>query len=512
MAGNNNSALIAELVSALQTNLAPYAPTRLNVAPPTLRNASAIDNLLGTNINRSRQSILDELLANINAAYAASMDEQNNNERAYIQALANVSDTALDTMRNQYAGDTAVGANRGMQAANALSAILGMQGNSIEGVNDLFGNRSTLLNQKATDTANAATEATNLYATLQQYLADYAKSLYETDSTNHTTELASWNAYIDALMSAIPQLEYYNSLSNGGNGYYSDGGGYTGDGYTYAPTVGVSTGTTGGNTGTVSTAYNPYLSRTALSGIATPETLHPTTASILNSVLYGTPTIPTDYDDDDDVIHGGGGRRGRGSLTRSAVTMPEAPSAESSDGVVFPKAKQRVKTAYPSVTNRTNLASRVPSSGTGTAKYPVPTYTAGASTALRTGPVNTLPVNTYNSVNLASKVPTTTQTNTNALNSVVKKSNNNSTPSKANTVTNALNNALNSVKKTTNNTIAQSKANTNPNSSVKKAVSKPSTKSGANTAVALSGGLSSVKKTTNNTNAKKKTVVSKSKR
>lgn len=512
MARNNNSALIAELVSALQTNLAPYAPTRLNVAPPTLRTASAVDNLLGTNINHSRQSILDELLANINAAYAASMDEQNNNERAYIQALANVSDTALDTLRNQYAGDTAIGANRGMQAANALSAILGMQGNSIEGVNDLFGNRSTLLNQKATDTTNAATEATNLYATLQQYLADYAKSLYETDSTNHTTELASWNAYIDALMSAIPQLEYYNSLSNGGNGYYSDGGGYTGDGYTYAPTVGVSTGTTGGNTGAVNTAYNPYLSRTALSGIATPETLHPTTASILNSVLYGTPTIPTDYDDDDDVIHGGGGRgRGRGSLTRSAATMPEAPSAKSSDGVVFPKTKQQVKTAYPSVTKRASLASRVPSSGTGTAKYPVPTYTAGASTALRTGPVNTLPVNTYNSVNLASKVPTTTQTSTNALSSVVKTSNNNSTPSKANTVTNALNNALNSVKKTTNNTSAQSKANTNPNSSVKKAVSKPSTKSGANTAVALSNGLISVKKTTNS-NSKKTTAVNKSKR
>lgn len=233
MARNNNSALIAELVGALQTNLAPYAPARLNTAPPTLKPAVTVDSLLGTNLNRSRQSILDELLANINAAYTASMNEQTDNERAYIQALANVSDNALDTMRNQYAGDTAVGANRGMQAANALSAILGMQGTSIEGVNELFGNRSELINQKATDTAQASTEATDLYTALQQYLADYSKSLYETDSTNHTTELASWNAYIDALMSAIPQLEYYNNSSNGGGGGY-----YGGDmGYTYPSTA-----------------------------------------------------------------------------------------------------------------------------------------------------------------------------------------------------------------------------------------------------------------------------------
>lgn len=224
MAKNNNSALIAELVGALQSSLAPYAPAKLNVAPPTLKSVSAIDQMLGTNLNRSQQDIFNELAAVIEAAYAASMGEQRDSERAYLQSLANVSDTALDTLRDQYAGDTAMGANRGMQAANALSAILGMQSNSIEGVNELFGNRSTLLNQKATDLAQASSEASNLYTTLQQYLADYAKSLYETDSTNHTTELASWNAYIDALLGAIP---YMGDFSYSGGDYYGgDYGGY----------------------------------------------------------------------------------------------------------------------------------------------------------------------------------------------------------------------------------------------------------------------------------------------
>ena len=369
-----------------------------------------------------------------------------------------------------------------------------------------------MLNQKAADTTNAATEATNLYATLQQYLADYAKSLYETDSTNHTTELASWNAYIDALMSAIPQLEYYNSLSNGGNSYYSDRGGYTGDGYTYAPTVGVSTGTTGGNTGMVSTAYNPRLSRTALSGITTPETLHPTTASILNYVLYGTPIIPTNYDDDDDVTHGGGGRKGHkpsgtilGSPSTTNNMYPSATKPKRVNNTELPAVTKRINPAQRSTSNAGGASSTFSAGSGNVVKYPVPTYTAGASTALRTGPVNTLPVSTPS--------PTVSNNNivSNALGGVTKATNNVKTPSKASAITDALNNALNSVKKTTNNTIAQSKANTPSTSSVKKAASKPNTKSGANTAVALSDGLSSVKKTTNN-NSKKTAVVNKSKR
>ena len=221
----NYGALIGELVNALQSSLSAYAPARLNVAAPKLKTASAVDQLLGTNFNRSRQSIFDELASVINTAYATSMNEQRDNERAYLQALANVSDNAVDTMRNQYAADAALGANAGMQAANALSAILGMQNSSITGVNDLFGNRSTLVNQKANDLANASTDATELYNTLQQYLADFSKSLYETDSTIYTTELASWNAYIDAIMSALPYLGEHD---------YGGGGGYYGGDYSYA--------------------------------------------------------------------------------------------------------------------------------------------------------------------------------------------------------------------------------------------------------------------------------------
>lgn len=204
MKSNSAEAIIKELVGALQASLGDYAPSSLNVAPPTLHTATNIDQMLGTNLNRSKASIYNELANIINTAYDTALTDQGNNERAFIQALANVADSAQDTMRNQYGEAAAAGANRGMYAADVLSAILGMQNTSMEGVNTLFGNRSALLNQRANDLAGAANEAQNTYNALQQYLADYAKSIYETDSTNHTTELASWNAYIDAIMGALP--------------------------------------------------------------------------------------------------------------------------------------------------------------------------------------------------------------------------------------------------------------------------------------------------------------------
>lgn len=201
---SNSAALIGELVSALQSNLAQYAPSSLNTAPPKLHTAAAIDNMLGTRINRSQSDIYAELADIINTAYKTAMSDQTNNERAFIQALANVADAAQDTMRTQYGADAAVGANRGMYAADVLSAILGMQNTSIEGVNELFGNRSALLNQRANDLAGAASDAQSTYDTLQQYLAEYSRKMYETDSINHTTELETWKSYVAALLGALP--------------------------------------------------------------------------------------------------------------------------------------------------------------------------------------------------------------------------------------------------------------------------------------------------------------------
>lgn len=222
MKSNSADAIIKELVGALQTSLDNYAPSSLNVAPPTLHTATSINQMLGTNLNRSKASIYNELANIINTAYDTALTDQGNNERAFIQALANVADSAQDTMRNQYGEAAAAGANRGMYAADVLSAILGMQNTSMEGVNTLFGNRSALLNQRANDLAGAANEAQNTYNALQQYLADYAKSIYETDSTNHTTELASWNAYIDAIMGALPS--YLAEYAAQGGAISTDGG------------------------------------------------------------------------------------------------------------------------------------------------------------------------------------------------------------------------------------------------------------------------------------------------
>lgn len=282
MANRNSGALISELVNALQSSLAPYAPSTLNAAPPKLNSAAAIDSMLGSNLNRSQADIFSELANVINAAYASSMNDQDTSEHRYVQQLGNVSDTAIDALKGQYAADAATGVNQGMQAANVLSAILGMQNNSIQGMNELFGNRSKLLNQKATDMANASSQASTTHSTMQQYLADFAKSLYETDSTNHTTDVASWNAYIDAILGSLPYyLSNYDDDENNGGSYsggnYSGGSGLPSGSLTTPQITGLTTGNKpydamgnayGANGAPTYNGYNGYYTRNPVANTA----------------------------------------------------------------------------------------------------------------------------------------------------------------------------------------------------------------------------------------------------
>lgn len=363
---NSSAALIGELVSALQSNLAPYAPSSLNTAPPKLNTASAIDAMLGTRLNRSQADIYSELANIINTAYQTAMSDQASNERAFIQALANVADAAQDTMRTQYGADAATGANRGMYAADILSAILGMQNTSVEGVNELFGNRSALLNQRANDLAGAASDAQSTYDTLQQYLAEYSKSLYETDSTNHTTELASWNAYIDALMGALPYYlsDYGNSTNNvtvNGDTNNANSGGTNG-----TPVKNPSNGVLSAG----SNGISPY-GITALKGKGFAE------------ALFGAGGASAPFNKEDSTeehVHGGGGRR-RDVPTTSTNSSDRVANASKSPWVGAPSYKDLVTNRYNQFIG--NNAAQTPAANAFTVIKPnLPTMPAPASADL----------------------------------------------------------------------------------------------------------------------------------
>lgn len=130
-------------------------------------------------------------------AAAQAVEERGiaNAEAAWQRNLAGTQATALDTIRKNNASAIATGASKGMQAANELSAVLGLQDTAVE--------ESTALAQQRLDLADA-------------YAAEYAKNAVTAQETADANKQAMMNA-------AIQQYGYdttagaarYNSESTG---------------------------------------------------------------------------------------------------------------------------------------------------------------------------------------------------------------------------------------------------------------------------------------------------------
>lgn len=110
-------------------------------------------------------------------AAAQAVEERGiaNAEAAWQRNLAGTQATALDTIRKNNASAIATGASKGMQAANELSAVLGLQDTAVE--------ESTALAQQRLDLADA-------------YAAEYAKNAVTAQETANANKQAMMNAAI----------------------------------------------------------------------------------------------------------------------------------------------------------------------------------------------------------------------------------------------------------------------------------------------------------------------------
>lgn len=121
---------------------------------------------------QSIKSMYDRATA---AAQAAEERGIANAEAAWQRNLASTQATALDTIRKNNASAIATGASKGMQAANELSAVLGLQDTAVE--------ESTALTQQRLDLADA-------------YAAEYAKNAITAQETADANKQAMMNAAI----------------------------------------------------------------------------------------------------------------------------------------------------------------------------------------------------------------------------------------------------------------------------------------------------------------------------
>lgn len=109
----------------------------------------------------------EDLQAKFDAVTKAEYDKQRTNlqttENKFYNQLYDTQQTTMDTIRQSNAQAVATGASRGVQAANELSALLGLQQESVAGATDIA-NQATTLAQDETqamleNALNAETQA-----------------------------------------------------------------------------------------------------------------------------------------------------------------------------------------------------------------------------------------------------------------------------------------------------------------------------------------------------------------
>lgn len=96
------------------------------------------------------QAILDKYNAATMAQFAAQREQNRQNENKFYNEMYNTQKTAMDTIRQSNAAAVSSGASRGVQAANELSALLGLEQESVASATELAqANRQTAQEETA---------------------------------------------------------------------------------------------------------------------------------------------------------------------------------------------------------------------------------------------------------------------------------------------------------------------------------------------------------------------------
>lgn len=199
-----------------------YTPIKYtDVIDPTLLGSQALSDMYGVTFDRKA---IEDILNQANEAkYTGLYQAQDMNERKFYENLSDTQRTLADTMRAQQAEAVMSGANKGSQAANQLSAMLGMSQQSMSGITDLTQQRTLLATQKAADQAKAVADALSQSNSMSMELANLDKALNSNAIQQRAADL-SYNAnvnttnedYAKSLAQAREDLlaNYYTNLGN----------------------------------------------------------------------------------------------------------------------------------------------------------------------------------------------------------------------------------------------------------------------------------------------------------
>lgn len=132
-------------------------------------------------IDYNYQNILDKLNKATEAEYALKNKEYAMTENQFYNQMYGAQGTALDTIRKSQAQAVATGASRGLQMANELAAMLGLQQETVASATDLAQQRNLLKDKEAGAYTQNVVDATNTYNTLGATLGNLINNRYAAD-------------------------------------------------------------------------------------------------------------------------------------------------------------------------------------------------------------------------------------------------------------------------------------------------------------------------------------------
>lgn len=144
------------------------------------------------------------------AEYDKQRTELQNTENKFYNKLYDTQQTTMDTIRQNNASAVATGASRGIQAANELSALLGLQQESVEGATDIA-NQATTLAQDETqamleNVLNAEQQSQELNQNLANILMQRESVGVEQQNANTAEEQVKqqWQQLIEQIKQTNP--------------------------------------------------------------------------------------------------------------------------------------------------------------------------------------------------------------------------------------------------------------------------------------------------------------------
>lgn len=150
---------------------------------PTYMTGDAMAKNLGIDYNY--QNILDKLNTATDAEYQFKNKEYATTENQFYNQMYGAQGTALDTIRKSQAQAIATGASRGLQSANELSSMLGLQQETVMGATDLAQQRNMLKDKEAGAYTQNVVNATDTYNTLGTTMGTLANNKLAADVQNN---------------------------------------------------------------------------------------------------------------------------------------------------------------------------------------------------------------------------------------------------------------------------------------------------------------------------------------